>query len=184
MNIATHPESDYVTVAAPDTVRVERLLPGPIERVWAYLEDPALRRAWLCGGAFEPRVGGQFEMIFNNATLTTDDDVPSPELARFAGEVRMHGVVTDYDPPHLLGYDWHMGESVSHVRFELERQGNDVRLRLIHSRMASRDGRLQVSAGWHTHLDLLRDRLLAREPDAFWRKFQRLRREYETRLPA
>jgi hypothetical protein len=28
--------SDYGTLLGTDTVRFERLLPGPIERVWAY----------------------------------------------------------------------------------------------------------------------------------------------------
>ena len=27
----------FATMPAPATVRIERLLPGPIERVWAYL---------------------------------------------------------------------------------------------------------------------------------------------------
>jgi len=34
-----------------DTVRFERLLPGPIERVWDHLTDPHLRRTWLAGAA-------------------------------------------------------------------------------------------------------------------------------------
>ena len=34
---------DYGVVTAPDTVKIERMLPGPIERVWAYLTDPAKR---------------------------------------------------------------------------------------------------------------------------------------------
>lgn len=29
----------YGTVIAPNTIRFERLLPGPIERVWAYLPN-------------------------------------------------------------------------------------------------------------------------------------------------
>ena len=30
--------TDYATALAPDTVRIERTFPGPIERVWAYLD--------------------------------------------------------------------------------------------------------------------------------------------------
>jgi hypothetical protein len=34
-----------------DTVRFERLLPGPIERVWDHLTKPELRRTWLADAA-------------------------------------------------------------------------------------------------------------------------------------
>ena len=34
MNIATR-EADYGVVTAPRTVRIQRRLPGPIDRVWA-----------------------------------------------------------------------------------------------------------------------------------------------------
>ena len=37
------------------TVRFERLLPGPIERVWQYLTDGDKRAKWLCGGEKKPR---------------------------------------------------------------------------------------------------------------------------------
>src|SRR5258708_9447915 len=35
------------TSPAPATVRLERLLPGPLERAWAYLIDAAKRKTWL-----------------------------------------------------------------------------------------------------------------------------------------
>jgi hypothetical protein len=34
-----------------DTVRFERLLPGPIERVWDHLTRPELRRTWMAEAA-------------------------------------------------------------------------------------------------------------------------------------
>lgn len=36
MNIATL-ETDYAVRTGDDTVRIQRLLPGPIERLWSYL---------------------------------------------------------------------------------------------------------------------------------------------------
>lgn len=45
--------SDYGEVVEPGTVRIERLLPGPIERVWAYLTDVDKRATWLAGGLLE-----------------------------------------------------------------------------------------------------------------------------------
>ena len=41
------------------TVRFERMLPGPIERVWEYLTDAEKRATWLCGGETESQVGGK-----------------------------------------------------------------------------------------------------------------------------
>lgn len=35
----------------PQTVRFERLLPGPIERVWEYLTKPDLQKSWLAESA-------------------------------------------------------------------------------------------------------------------------------------
>ncbi len=35
----------------PESVRFERLLPGPVERVWDYLTRPDLRRTWLAESA-------------------------------------------------------------------------------------------------------------------------------------
>ena len=32
-------DDTYGVQTAPDTVRIERLLPGPIERLWAYLTE-------------------------------------------------------------------------------------------------------------------------------------------------
>ena len=41
--------NDLATATATDTVRLERLLPGPIERVWAYLTEPDKRATWFAG---------------------------------------------------------------------------------------------------------------------------------------
>jgi hypothetical protein len=53
--------NEYGTVTGPDTVRLERLLPGPIERVWEY--SPTRRNAanglhlvrWSFASAAVPR---------------------------------------------------------------------------------------------------------------------------------
>jgi hypothetical protein len=49
MSTAAHIVPAHVT--ATESVRVERLLPGPIERVWDYLTKPDLQRAWLAESA-------------------------------------------------------------------------------------------------------------------------------------
>jgi hypothetical protein len=40
------PLDDYGALTAPATLMIQRLLPGPIERVWAYLTESDLRRQW------------------------------------------------------------------------------------------------------------------------------------------
>ena len=41
----------YGAVSEPSTLTIQRMLPGPIERVWAYLTESDLRRKWLSGPA-------------------------------------------------------------------------------------------------------------------------------------
>jgi len=181
MNIALQ-DADFGTRTAPDTVRVERLLPGPIQRVWDYLTVADLRAQWLAAGEMEPREGGTVDLVFNNNTLTENDDPPAAKYAKYGGESHLPGRITDWNPPRLLAFDWGGGDDASHVRFELAPQGDKVRLVVTHSRLSTRDGMLSVSAGWHAHLDILRDRMDGRAPDGFWRSHARLEAEYDRRL--
>ena len=52
----------YGTLTEPTTLKIQRLLPGPIERVWAYLTESDLRRQWLAAGEMEMKVGATFEL--------------------------------------------------------------------------------------------------------------------------
>jgi uncharacterized protein YndB with AHSA1/START domain len=175
--------SDYGIHTAPETVRVERLLPGPITRVWDYLVTPDLRATWIAGGTIEPRVGGRVELVFHHATLTRDDDPPPPKYAAMREEARMTGTVTAWAPPQRLAYTWgEDGGGASHVLFELEPEGDRVRLVVTHTRLGDHELLLSVSAGWHAHLDILRDRLEGREPQGFWRRHTALEAEYARRL--
>ena len=70
-----------VTVIEPGTVKLERLLPGPIERVWAYITEADKRGKWLAHGAVEPRVGGRVELQFRHADLSPQKE-PCPEKYR------------------------------------------------------------------------------------------------------
>lgn len=181
MTIAS-PEADYGVLTATDTVRIERLLPGPIERVWRYLTDPQLRAQWFAGGDMAPQAGGAVALVFNNSQLTEHDDPAPAKYAKQAGTVQSPGTITDYEPPHLLAFLWGEGEDASHVRFELARRGEQVQLVVTHSRLSSHGMILSVSGGWHTHLDILADRLADRTPEGFWRKHTRLEAEYAKRL--
>ena len=64
----------YGKVLSPDTIRFERLLPGPIERVWAYLTEPEKRAQWLAGGAMEGHVGGAVRLLLQHDGLDCAPD--------------------------------------------------------------------------------------------------------------
>ena len=49
MNSTTRPDA-YGELIEPTTLKIQRLLPGPIERIWAYLTDSELRRKWMAAG--------------------------------------------------------------------------------------------------------------------------------------
>ena len=96
----------------------------------------------------------------------------------------MAGTVTAWEPPHRLAYTWgEDGGGASHVLFELVEDAGRVRLVVTHTRVSDRGMLLSVSAGWHAHLDILRDRLEGREPAGFWRRHTALESEYAQRLP-
>src|SRR3546814_11043004 len=70
--------SEYGTVLEAGTVRFERLLPGPIERIWAYLTESDKRGQWLATGPMDLRVGGDVELTFRHADLSPQTG-PTPE---------------------------------------------------------------------------------------------------------
>lgn len=57
-------------------------------------------------------------------------------------------------------------------------------LTITHHRLADRNSMLNVSAGWHMHLDVLVARVTGGAREPFWSGWQRLKGEYAARLPA
>ena len=166
------------TLIEPTTLKIERLLPGPIERIWAYLTDADLRRRWLAAGAMELKVGAPFELVWRNDELT---DPPGERPPGFGAEHRMRSRITELDPPRRLAFAW---EGAGDVSFDLEPKGADVLLTVIHRRLPDRKTLIGVSAGWHAHLDVLAARLADETPEPFWPAMTKLRAEYDRRLPA
>ncbi len=132
-------------------VRFERVLPGPIERVWEFLTRSEHLAGWLGPGTIEPRQGGAVSIA--------------------GGHIR--GVVTRWKPPHLLTYTWNVfnaGDSESpypesYLTFELTPQGNDVLLTLTHRPMLE-GFEAQTMMGWHTFLEMLGALLRGEKPEA------------------
>jgi uncharacterized protein YndB with AHSA1/START domain len=175
--------SDYGVVIEPGTVRFERLLPGPIERVWAYLTESDKRAKWLASGPMELRVGGGVELLFRNSDLSPTSE-PIPEKCKqYENGVGFAARITRCEPPRFLSHTWggENGED-SEVAYELSLRGNDVLLVLTHRRLGDRASMLSVSGGWHTHLGILIDHLNGKEPEPFWAAYERLEGEYDKRL--
>ena len=168
----------YGVLTEPATLKIQRLLPGPIERVWAFLTESELRRKWLAAGKMEMKVGAPFEFVWRNDEL---NNPPSRRPAGFDEEKRMQSRITELDPPRKLAFTW---ENSGHVSFELEPKGEQVLLTLIHRRLPDRPTLLGVSAGWHMHLNTLVARATGTEPAPFWDGWGRLKKEYDQRLPA
>jgi uncharacterized protein YndB with AHSA1/START domain len=166
------------SLVEPATLRIQRLLPGPIERVWSYLTDGELRRRWLAAGEMALQIGAPFEFVWRNDELT---DPPGRRPDDFGAEHRMQSTITELDPPRLLGFGWSDGSAVT---IALEPAGERVLLTLTHGRVRQHSTLLGVSAGWHLHLDLLAARLGGTDPGVFWDDWRRLRDDYGSRFQA
>src|SRR5437868_13009366 len=95
MNATTKPDA-YGELIEPTTLKIQRLLPGPIERVWAYLTESDMRRKWLAAGQMEMKVGSPFEFVWRNDELS---DPPGKRPEGYGEEHRMQSRITELDPP-------------------------------------------------------------------------------------
>lgn len=172
------------TLTPPDTIRFERRLPGPIERVWLYLTDSDKRSTWLASGPMDLRAGGRADLMFRHADIT---DHPEPAPERFkACDTGMPQPcrVLKAEPPRLLILSWPGSTGPdSEVTFELSPAGGEVLLVVTHRKLANRNDVRSVSGGWHTHLGILEDELNRRERRAFWSNFERAEAEYDKLIP-
>jgi uncharacterized protein YndB with AHSA1/START domain len=170
-----------VTVVEPGTVKLERLLPGPLERVWAYVTEPDKRAKWLCGGALELRVGGQVRMEFDHDKISSEKT--PPEKRQSKGDMGQHaGVVTRLEPLRLLAHTWTWNGGDTEVTYELAPRGKEVLLTIIHRRVEGRDLTAGVMGGWDVHTGILADVLNGVEPRPFWKTHAKLLKEYAATL--
>ena len=167
---------------AADTLRFVRRLPGPIENVWEYLVDPEKRGLWLASGPTEPRVGGKIELHFQHRNLTpVVEPVPERWKSVENGHIARE-TITRYEPPYVFAFTWATEGTPSEVTFELSEEGKDVLLVLTHRRLDDRAELIGTAGGWHTHLDILADRLHGRTPGPFWSAALRHDEYYEKRF--
>lgn len=164
-----------VTVVEPGTVKVERLLSGPLERVWAYITESDKRAQWLAAGEFELRVGGKVRLEFDNGRLPNENNLP----ARYkeSGKGRFEGVITRLEPLRLLAHTWRWDGVETEVSYELAPRGKQVLLTIVHSRL-TKPIVAKVLGGWDVHSGILEDLLNGVEPRPFWATHDKLQAEY------
>jgi uncharacterized protein YndB with AHSA1/START domain len=173
---ATATVSPYGELIEPATLKIQRVLPGPLERVWDYLTKSDLRRQWLAAGDMEMKAGAPFELVWRNNELT---DPPGKCPDGFGDEHRMQSTIIEADPPRKLAFTWQGGADVT---FTLEPRGDRTLLTIVHRGLTERGTRMKVGPGWHTHLDVLVARMSGTEPDPFWDRWSRLQADYEKRV--
>ena len=171
--------NDYGDVVDARTARFQRLLPGPIERVWQFLTDSQLRGTWFASGTMEPRVGGALTLEFRHQDFAVNEPIPEKFKAMENG-ITMVSRVTHWEPTRHLAFEF--GDD-SVVHFELESKGKDVLLTLTQRNLASRADMINDCGGWHSHLDILGERLRGEPLGPFWARVERYEREYPERIP-
>ncbi|MEA3055738.1 MAG: hypothetical protein QOD30_1170, partial [Actinomycetota bacterium] len=123
--------TDLGTLVDERTIRFERRLAAPVERVWHAVTDPDEMRSWFPSAVQgERKIGAPLRFPF-------DDNVADA----FTGEV------TEWEPSRVFGFTWNHDQ----LRIELTPDGDGTLLVFTHqvydASIAARTG-----AGWHTCL--------------------------------
>lgn len=172
----------YAEFPARGELRIVRLLPGPIERVWEFLTDPEKRSRWICGGITEPKAGGKIVFEMHHSKLSPHETPPAKYAEVHEPGVTFEGRVLRYEPPHVLSYTF--GDEESQVTFELTPQDKQVLLVLTH-RSTGTDipEQKNYAGGWHIHLAFLLAILEGKPTPKLWEMHTQLTEHYEQVVP-
>lgn len=167
------PSDELGSVSPSGTFRFERLLPGPVERVWEYITDPNKRKLWFADGPMQLRANGDVSLQFNFKDLTAEPTPPG-----YDDSCEVVGIVTECRPPEKLSFTWGIAHDSSSVTFELAKMGDDVLLVITHIKIADPDTRSSIASGWHAHVELLREALGGAKASPFWKTKLSLKPRY------
>jgi uncharacterized protein YndB with AHSA1/START domain len=176
MSVATVEEFGKLT--GPRTLEIQRLLPGPMERIWDYLTKSELRKQWLASGDMELKVGAKFQFTWRNNDLYGEKGQRPDDKSEEHSEQMC---VTVCEPPRKLAYTFGKHGEVS---FELKPAGDKVLLTLIHHNAPNRGTLLGVSSGWHAHLDVLVAVVSGTKAKPFWDNLAAVKPVYDKNIPA
>lgn len=149
--LSTEINSQMGTFPNTHTVRIERLLPGPIDSVWGYFTDTKRLGEWLMPGVIENKQDGLIEFV---SPPVTRDLVPSvqPETE----DIVSCGLIDQWDPPKVLSYSWNESvyDTSSHFKIELKESDGKVLLVMTHSHLDP-EWMVVTATGWHASLETL-----------------------------
>ncbi|WP_051298929.1 SRPBCC family protein [Arthrobacter castelli] len=122
----------------------ERSYPHPVQDVWAALTTAEGTIAWLAQSDASLKVGGHFDLRWLNVAD--------------ADRQWWNGRILQIEPPRLLVYT---NSAHGLLRWELDADDGGRRCRLKFSNVVNAVGEtaLMSAAGWHAHLDHLREAL-------------------------
>lgn len=139
MTMTNAPEGTLIAVDGRPTLRFERVLAYPVERVWRALTEADDLRAW------HPT---PYALRRRHVEFTGEGpSMPDVEAA-------------ELDPPRLLAHAWRDDL----LRWELSDHPEGCLLVLTHS-FDDRNKAARDAAGWHLCLDALEQRLAGDAPD-------------------
>lgn len=164
-------------ITSPGTLRLERSLPGPIQRVWAYLTESEKRGKWLAKGDMELFEGGKVHLSFMHSELSPLPDTIPEKYKDMEEGHQFTGTVLQIAAPHLLSFTWGGG---SEVTFELAEQADRVQMVITHRKLGDKKSQLlSVASGWHNHVGILIANLEGTTPQPFWKTHEVLEAAYK-----
>jgi uncharacterized protein YndB with AHSA1/START domain len=173
---------NYATRPDQQSVQFMRILPGPIEKIWAYIADGKKRGEWFASGDLPP-VGQTFELRFKHSELSPNQAPPPEQFKEMdaTGHVGRERLLA-LEPPHRMVISFGLEKGVaSEVEFKLTEEGDKVRLTLTHSKIPDRAYAVGVSGGWHSHLAILQYKAEGKVPPAFWDIWREIDGAYDKR---
>jgi uncharacterized protein YndB with AHSA1/START domain len=142
------------------TIRFERYLPHPVEKVWGAITEPENLALWLANVDMDLRLGGAVEIRFTNSVYVVT------------------GEITELIPGTVLEFTWNSRDiEASLLRWELSSENKDQCLLQLRHTIAG-DINPSLCSGWHVHLGLLAD-MLEELPEVFswpgeeWEEWER-----------
>lgn len=144
------------------TMRFERQLNHPIERVWHVLTDETETSYWFPARIIGPREkGAQVQFSFDEVAPGLMDDEMTAKVAEKLAEFSAapnpdfyRGTILAFEPPRLFALDW-AGET---LRFELSPHAGGTKLVFLYT-WPEGPAPQGVGPGWHVSLQRLAKRL-------------------------
>lgn len=170
----------YGEILEDGSMKFVRMLPAPIENVWAWLTIGEKRESWLGGGGDISQAGQTVRFEFQHQNLTPHNEAYPEKYKSMEAGVAYDVEIKTCDAPHHLVMVWRDG-NYSEIDIRLSEQAGKVRLELIQRGDTSAEHFLGALGGWHAHLDIMAAKLNSQTPKPFWNTHEALVEEYAVR---